>query len=100
MRVLLVMRVSLCDRLPVAEVRSPDNEGRQPLREVYVDGMLVETGSGWVDLPAHPAERRRGWEGGEGEVLERGRSRGVGEVLLTLRHYLLGDLKTEEIEPH
>ena len=94
------MRESDCDGLPVAEVRSPDNEGRQPLREVYVDGVLVESGSSWVDLSAHPAERGRGGDGGEGEALERGRSRGVGEELLTLWHYLLGDLETEEIEPH
>ena len=100
MKILLVMRESDCDRVPVAEVRSPDNEGRQPIREVYIDGVLVETSPGWVDLSAHPAERRRGGDGGEGEALERGSSRGVGEELLTLRRYLLGDLETEEIEPH
>ena len=94
------MRESDCDGLPVAEVRSPDNEGRQPLREVYVDGVLVESGSSWVDLSAHPAERRRGGDGGEGEALERGRNRGVGEEFLTLWRYLIGDLETEEIKPH
>ena len=100
MKILLVMRESDCDRVPVAEVRSPDNEGRQPIREVYIDGVLVETSPGWVDLSAHPAERGRGGEGGEGEILERGRNRGVGEEFLTLWRYLIGDLETEEIKPH
>ena len=79
---------------------APLHEGREPLEEVTVRGVLVEAGGGGQKLSTQPAQVVAGARARQGEPLQGGRSRGPAGLLATVWLYLLGILKAEKIERH